>query len=152
MFEKFAQQARSAVVFAQDEACRRGDRRVGTEHLLIGVLHDRTVAATLGASPDDARRAADDLDRGALAEIGIDVSAFGSLEPAPGSARLPLTPGAKAVLARALAHTAHAGTRRIESGNLLDALLERRPPDPAAEILARLRRVGGGGAPFGPRP
>lgn len=136
MFERFAERARSAVILAQDEARRRGDRRVGTEHLLIGVLHDEGSAAAVGAGPDDARRIADDLDRAALAAIGVDASAFGSLEPARGAARLPFTPGAKAVLTRALAHTR---TRRIESGNLLDALRERRPPDPVAELLARLR-------------
>jgi ATP-dependent Clp protease ATP-binding subunit ClpA len=136
MFEKFAQRARSTVDLAKDEACRRGDRRISTEHLLIGLLHDPSIAATVGADPDDARRIADGLDRDALAAIGIDISAFGSLERAQGAARLPFTPGAKAVLARTVAH---ARTRHIQSSHLLDALLECRPPDPASEILTRLR-------------
>lgn len=135
MFEKFAQRARSTVDLAKDEACRRGDRRIGTEHLLIGLLHDPSIAAAIGADLDDARRAADGLDRDALAAIGIDVSAFGPLEPAHGGARLPLTPGAKAVLARTVTH---AKTRPIEARHILAALLECQSPDPAAEVLTRL--------------
>ena len=142
MFERFARQARDAVRIAVDEAGRLGDRRVGTDHLLIGVLHDPDVAHELGAGPQDARHVIHELDRAALRQIGLDPGSFGSLAPGAGAARLPFTPGAKSVLERALAHTTAERSRRIESKHLLAALLERDEPDPAAQVLARLRSDG----------
>lgn len=138
MFERFAQRARDAVFLAINEAGLRGDRRVGTDHLLIGVLHDPAVAEAVGADADAARRVADQLDRTALAEIGLDAGAFGTLSPAVGASRLPFTPGTKAVLKRTLALVAAEKARRIESRHLLLALLERDEPDPAAEIVVSL--------------
>ena len=138
MFERFATRARDTVRMAVAEAGRRGDRRVGTDHLLIGVLQDPAVAQAVGADAEAARRVADQLDRAALAAIGFDAAPLGPLAPAVGTARLPFTPGAKAVLARALALVAAGRARRIESAHLLAALLERAAPDPAAEILAGL--------------
>jgi ATP-dependent Clp protease ATP-binding subunit ClpA len=138
MFERFAKQARDAVFLAIAEAGHRGDRRVGTDHLLIGVLHDPAVAEVVGADPDAARRVADHLDRTALAEIGFDVGAFGTLAPGIGASRLPFTRGTKVVLKRTLALVTAERARRIESRHLLLALLECTEPDPSAEILAGL--------------
>jgi ATP-dependent Clp protease ATP-binding subunit ClpA len=138
MFERFAQGARDAVFLAIDEAGRRGDRRVGTDHLLVGVLHDPQVAQLLGVGDEAARLVADDLDRRSLARIGIDVGAFGELAPAVGAARLPFTAGTKVVLKRTLALTVAEKARRIQARHLLLAILERNEPDPAAELLAGL--------------
>ncbi|WP_425956499.1 Clp protease N-terminal domain-containing protein [Xylanimonas sp. McL0601] len=139
MFERFARDARDVVFGAIAEAGRRGDRRVGTDHLVIAALTTPSAAEVVGASADDARRAADDLDRGALAAIGVDAAAFGPLGPAVGADRLPFTAGTKTVLRRALALTVADRSRRLEAKHLVQALLERRAPDPAAELLARLR-------------
>jgi ATP-dependent Clp protease ATP-binding subunit ClpA len=138
MFERFARGARDAVFLAIDEAGRRGDRRVGTDHLLVGVLHDPTVAELIGVGDEAARLVADDLDRRSLAGIGIDVDTFGRLAPAVGAARLPFTAGTKIVLKRTLALTVADKARRIQARHLLLALLERNEPDPAAEVLAGL--------------
>lgn len=138
MFERFAQRARDAVRAAVAEAGRRGDRRVGTEHLLIAVLDDPAIAEVAGVDARAARLVADQLDRAALAALGFDAAPFGPLAPAVGAARLPFTPAAKAVLARALALVTAGRGRRIESRHLLAALLERRAPDPAAELLTAL--------------
>jgi len=139
MFERFARHARDAVLLAIDEAGRRGDRKVSTDHLLIGILHDPAIAQEVGAGPDAARQAADRLDRDALATIGVDAGAFGTLASAAGSTRLPFTPNAKSVLKQALAHTTTEKARHIQTTHLLRALLERDAPDPAAELLAELR-------------
>ena len=48
MFERFAHTARTAVDCARHEAGRRGDRRVGTDHLLIALLQDAAVAQVTG--------------------------------------------------------------------------------------------------------
>jgi len=143
MFERFAHEAREAVTFAVTEAGRRGDRRVSTDHLLIGVLHHPGAARTLGTTADEVRNLADRLDREALAEVGIDVAAFGPLAPAAGAGRTSFTPGAKDVLRRALTHAVSGKSRRIESGHLLLALEECAEPEPAAVLLACLHRHGG---------
>ncbi|MEV5500564.1 Clp protease N-terminal domain-containing protein [Nonomuraea fuscirosea] len=52
---------------APAEARRRGDRRVGTEHLLRGVLHEAEAAQALGADVESARSALAVLDDAALA-------------------------------------------------------------------------------------
>ena len=41
MFERFTDQARRALVLAQEEARIRDCRRVGTEHILLGLIHER---------------------------------------------------------------------------------------------------------------
>ena len=76
MFERFAGSTRNAVRYGVEEAQRRGDRRVGTDHLLLGVLRDADSAALVGVSIDDARETADALDRKALVAIGIDIGDF----------------------------------------------------------------------------
>jgi hypothetical protein len=60
MFERFTDEAREVVVEATREARALDHRHVGTEHLLLGLLHDRSgvggrAFASLGVSRDDAR-------------------------------------------------------------------------------------------------
>lgn len=126
---------------AAQEARRRGDRRLGTEHLLLGILSDEgsRVAQALGIDLVSARAALSALDRSALAAIGVDV---GPLEdpPQPVHSRrlLPLTSGARAVMKHTVEQTRQAGTARIETRQFLLALLDRERPDPAAELLGAL--------------
>src|SRR6266705_657818 len=71
---------------AAGEARRRGDRRLGTEHLLLGLLHDAgsPPARALGVSLEAARAASGDLDLAALAAVGIRVEHAGRApEPLP---------------------------------------------------------------------
>ncbi len=58
---------------ARDEAIRRGDRTIGTEHLVLALLIDpgSPTARALGCDLDSARRALDALDSRALAAIGV---------------------------------------------------------------------------------
>jgi ATP-dependent Clp protease ATP-binding subunit ClpA len=138
MFERFAATARTAVRGAVDEARDRGDRRVGTEHLLLAALNTPIGADLLGVSARTARAAADELDRQALAAIGVDVGDFRPTG-APGSGkRPPFSSGAREVLSRALALAAAARSRRIEHRHLLLALIERGRPDPVAALLSAL--------------
>jgi ATP-dependent Clp protease ATP-binding subunit ClpA len=135
MFERFTQSSRTAVRCGVEEAERRGDRRIGTDHLLLGLLHDKEAAALLGVSVADARASADDLDRKALAAIGIDVGDFRPVVAPRVVKHTPFTSGARAVMARTLAHTAAEKSRRIMPRHLLLALLELEQPDPAAALL-----------------
>jgi ATP-dependent Clp protease ATP-binding subunit ClpA len=138
MFEQFAAGARTVVSSALEEAQRRGDRRIGTEHLFLGLLHDTGSAATLGVRLDAARTALDDLDRVALAAIGLDVSGV-ERPPVPRShKRTPFTSGARSVLPRALTEVRKAGGRRIAQEHLLLALLDCELPDEAAVLMLQL--------------
>ncbi|MEZ2372204.1 Clp protease N-terminal domain-containing protein [Arthrobacter sp. RCC_34] len=143
MFERFAHEARETVTRAVAEAGLRGDRKVSTDHLLIGVVHDPGASQSLGVTADELRELADALDREALARVGIDVERFGPLAPAAGAGRASFTPGAKDVLRRALGHAADAKSRRIGAAHLLLALEECAAPEPAAILLARLRELRG---------
>jgi ATP-dependent Clp protease ATP-binding subunit ClpA len=126
---------------AAAEARRRGDRRLGTDHLLLGLLHDTDSAAAqaLGIDLDSARAASDDLDRAALAAVGVNVDHLGH-SPRPVFARrlLPLTSGAREVLKGTVEQTQKEKTRRIEARHFVFALLDRERPDPAAELLQAL--------------
>ncbi|MER6077605.1 Clp protease N-terminal domain-containing protein [Streptomyces sp. NPDC001833] len=138
MFEQFAAEARATVASALEETTLRGDRRIGTEHLLLGVLHDPGAVRALGTDLETARAALDALDRSALAVVGIDVQGI-DRAPIPASRkRTPFTSGARAVLPRALAETKKAHSRRITPDHLLLALLGCERPDPAAELLTEL--------------
>jgi len=127
---------------ATEEARRRGDRRLGTDHLLLGLLHDEEslAARALGLSLADARAASDALDRAALAAAGIQVKTLGEGSPAPFGRRLPpLTTGARAVFKRAIDEARPSRSGRIDSTHFLLALLSLQHPDPAAELLGALR-------------
>jgi ATP-dependent Clp protease ATP-binding subunit ClpA len=139
MFEKFARAARTAVDGARHEAERRGDRRIGTDHLLIALLDDATVAQTAGVDAKDARRAAEQLDREALAAIGIRLADWQpDREAAPGRRVLFMTAGAKAVIRRTLALAQAERAPAITTRHLLLAVLDQHDPDPSTALLAAL--------------
>ena len=125
----------ATIADAQAEALRRGDRKVGTEHILLAILHDPSTAAALAVDLDTARAALAALDRGALAAIGL-----GDLPDAPPITRidrtwLPISPAAKAVLTEALEESGHA---RRGPGYVLLALMRLERPDTAAELMDAL--------------
>ena len=126
---------------AAGEARRRGDRRLGTDHLLLGLLHDEDgrAAQALGVSLAGARAAAEALDMAALAAVGIEIDALGEGPPVPFGRRLPpLTSGARTVFKRAIDEARPARNGRIGTTHFLLALLALRRPDPAAELLDAL--------------
>ncbi|MGC1215240.1 MAG: Clp protease N-terminal domain-containing protein [Micromonospora sp.] len=140
MFEHFATGARVAVGAALEEARHRGDRRIGTEHLLLGVLHAHELdsLAELGVDLTRARAALESLDRAALAAVGVDVAGV-ERAPVPLSRkRTPFTSAARTTLRRTVGVVRHQGGRRIRPTHLLLALLECDPPDPAAEVFREL--------------
>jgi Clp amino terminal domain, pathogenicity island component len=122
---------------ARDEAVRRGDRTIGTEHLVLALLADPAspAARALGCDLDSARRALDALDHAALAAIGIQPGITAGPVQVRATGRLRLTPAAKAIL------TGIRDARKSRGAGLgivLGALLGLPRPDPAAELLAAL--------------
>lgn len=139
----------TTVAYACEEAEGRGDRRIGTEHLLLGLMREPELARALGADLDTAREALAELDRDALAAVGIDPAIDAPPLP-PGTAarrprpsvrellgpRLRLTPAAANAL-----RTASRGMRRgrkPDARRVLLELLELQPPDPANALIAAL--------------
>jgi len=58
-------------IYAREEARRRGDRRVGTEHLVLGLVSEPAMAEVLGRDLPTARAALDALDHDALVAVGL---------------------------------------------------------------------------------
>jgi ATP-dependent Clp protease ATP-binding subunit ClpA len=140
VFEQFTTAARVVVTGALEEARLRGDRRIGTEHLLLGLFHQpepHTVRA-LGIDLEEARTALRELDLAALAAVGIDARGV-ERTPTPASRkRTPFSSAAKSALGGALNEARKAGDRRITQAHLALALLQSKEPDPAAELLTHL--------------
>lgn len=132
---------------AQAEARLRGDRRVGTEHLLLGLLHDTGAppARALGVDLPTARAALVTLDHAALTALGLDLAdpPAGRNTPqptAPATAKrrlAPWTSGARTALGASVRATT-ARTRHHAPSHLLLALLDRDRPDPAADLIDAL--------------
>jgi ATP-dependent Clp protease ATP-binding subunit ClpA len=137
MVNHFSASARRAVRDATDEARRRGDRRVGTDHLVLGLLHDPQAADLLGVDLGIARAALDALDRRAMASVGVEVPDV-LRSPVAAAGRLPFTAGAGDALRRTLRDAQLSKSRLLEIRHLLLALLDRPRPDPAADLLAAM--------------
>jgi ATP-dependent Clp protease ATP-binding subunit ClpA len=141
MVKRLSEDARRLVLgSAAEEARRRGDRRLGTDHLLLGLLHDPTgePARALGVDLESARATDDALDREALAAVGIDAAGLALATDAAPGGRPALTSGARAVFQQAIDQARPAKTGRIETRHFLLALLDCERPDPAAELLQAL--------------
>ena len=142
MVKRLSEDARKLVLTeAADGVRRRGDRRLGTGHLLLGLLHDPAseAASALGVDLASARAAQDALDRAALAAVGINADDLSDIEE-PGGARRrpPLTSGARAVFKLAVEEARPRESGRIGTRHFLLALLPCERPDPAAELLHEL--------------
>jgi hypothetical protein len=125
---------------ALDESRRRGSKRLGTEHLLLGLLHDPASAAALGVGLDAARSALDQLDREALAALGLDVGALPAAGPPRKGVNLTpgrLTSGSKAVIDAAVRQTTRK-TRADAPRWVLFHLLTCEAPDPCGTLLDHL--------------
>lgn len=133
---------------ASEEARRRGDRRTGTDHLLLALLEDSSIEVALGVSLQQARQALASLDQEALRALGMGSGA--DAPPLPMRAvpknpritdvmtkdRLRLTPAAKKVLEDAVKPMRR--KTQVTAQQVLAQILTRQPPDPAAALLDAL--------------
>ena len=133
---------------ASEEARRRGDRRTGTDHVLLALLEDPSIDAVLGVSLQQARQALESLDQEALGALGMRSGT--DAPPLPMRAvpnkptirdiakkdRLRTTPAAKKVLEDA----SKPNRRRlyVTAQQVLAQILTLQPPDPAAVLLGAL--------------
>jgi hypothetical protein len=133
---------------AGEEARRRGDRRTGTEHLLLCSLEDPSIEVVLGVSLQQARQALESLDQQALGALGLGSGT--DAPPIPMRAvpekprirdvmkkdRLRMTPAAKKVLEDAVKPNRR--KTQVTAQQVLAQILPLQPPDPAAVLLAAL--------------
>ena len=133
---------------ASEEARRRGDRRTGTDHVLLALLEDPSIEAVLGVTLPQARQALESLDQEALGALGLvsgtDAPALPMravpkkprLRDVATKDRLRMTPAAKKVLEDA----SKPNRRRlyVTAQQVLAQILILQPPDPAAVLLGAL--------------
>jgi ATP-dependent Clp protease ATP-binding subunit ClpA len=154
MFERFEPSARQALSDARDEARRAGKDRIGSEHVLLGLLAQPGAAADAlagaGLTLPELRsrvpvRSARSLDAEALASLGIDLDAVrratdaafgpGALDRArrPSRRQLPMAEDTKRMLVDAVRHAHQHGAREITSGHMLIGILDQ--PDNCARAI-----------------
>lgn len=152
MFERFAAEARTAVVQAREEARMLGDSSICSEHLLLGLAGTGTdpAAAALRRAGITAealrsrigRAHQDRLDPDALALLGIDLDQVrraveerfgpGAMDRTGTGVRrspkrhFPFSSDAKEVLALSVRATAEVRTGSISSGHVLIGILDAR--------------------------
>ncbi|GAA0997463.1 Clp protease N-terminal domain-containing protein [Acrocarpospora macrocephala] len=131
-----------AVKAAAEEARQLGDRRIGTEHLLLGLLRDPGAASAraLGVDLSTVRAALAELDARALRAIGLAVGQAPRSRPRrhPPIAATALTSGARAAVNQAIKTTTRKNRATQAPVQLLLALLAERRPDPVAELIDHL--------------
>ena len=154
MFERFTQDARTAVALAQDEARRAGSPQIEPSHLLAGMLASRRglgfeLLEHAGLRLDATRRqlahrAPDDdvqLDAATLWTVGIDLDAVrqqaedsfgpGALDaprPTTRGRHIPFGKPAKKSLELALREALRLGAREISAGHLILGVLRTGEP------------------------
>jgi hypothetical protein len=127
MFERFTDRARRVVVLAQEEARLLNHNHIGTEHILLGLIHEGEGIAYL-----------------ALTELGISLDAvraqveaeIGQGSEAPGG-HIPFTPRAKKVLELSLREALQLGHNYIGTEHILLGLI-REGEGVAAQVLVGL--------------
>ena len=113
MFERFTDRARRVVVLAQDEARALNHNYMGTEHLLLGLIHEGEGVAAKALESMDVT-----LDK-ARAQV---VEIIGEGQSAP-SGHIPFTPRAKKVLELSLREALQLSHNYIGTEHILLGLL-----------------------------
>ena len=127
MFERFTDRARRVVVLAQEEARMLNHNYIGTEHILLGLIHEgEGVAAkaleSMGISLEGVRAQVEEI--------------IGQGQQAP-SGHIPFTPRAKKVLELSLREALQLGHNYIGTEHILLGLI-REGEGVAAQVLVKL--------------
>ena len=128
MFERFTDRARRVIVLAQDEARLLNHNYIGTEHILLGLIHE---AEGVGAKALESLGVTLEGVRDQVREI------IGEGNQAP-SGHIPFTPRAKKVLELSLREALQLGHNYIGTEHILLGLL-REGEGTAVKVLSRLK-------------
>ena len=127
MFERFTDQARRVIILAQDEARKLSHQFIGTEHFLLGLLHEHSEGV--------AARALADLGIGYDAVLALVEQALGrGTEPTSG--HVPFTADAKRAMEGSLRESIGRRHSYIGPEHLLLGLV--RDENDATRMLADL--------------
>ncbi len=127
MFERFTDRARRVVVLAQEEAKMLNHNYIGTEHILLGLIHEgEGVAAKALESLD--------ISLDAVREQVQDIIGQGQQQP---TGHIPFTPRAKKVLELSLREALQLGHNYIGTEHILLGLI-REGEGVAAQVLVKL--------------
>ncbi len=127
MFERFTDRARRVVVLAQTEASMLNHNYIGTEHILLGLIHEgEGVAAQVFESLD--------ISVGAARQQVEEMIGRGTAET---TGHIPFTPRAKKVLELSLREALQLGHNYIGTEHLLLGLI-REGEGVAAQVLRTL--------------
>jgi hypothetical protein len=127
MFERFTNQSRRVVVLAQEEARMLDHNYIGTEHLLLGLLHEGRGSAARALE-------ATDVTLQAVRDQVIEIIGRGQAQP---SGHIPFTPRAKKSLELSLREALQLGDGYIGTGHLLLGLIHQ-GDGVAVQILGNL--------------
>src|SRR6187402_628732 len=127
MFERFTDRARRVVVLAQEEAKMLNHNYIGTEHILLGLIHEgEGVAAKALESLN--------ISLDAVREQVQDIIGQGQQQP---TGHIPFTPRAKKVLELSLREALQLGHNYIGTEHILLGLI-REGEGVAAQVLVKL--------------
>src|SRR5690554_5589157 len=127
MFERFTDRARRVIVLAQEEARMLNHNYIGTEHILLGLIHEGEGVAA---------KALESLDislEGVRQQV-TDIIGQGQQQP---TGHIPFTPRAKKVLELSLRETLQLGHNYIGTEHILLGLI-REGEGVAAQVLVKL--------------
>jgi ATP-dependent Clp protease ATP-binding subunit ClpA len=127
MFERFTSQSRRVVVLAQEEARMLDHNYIGTEHLLLGLLHEGQGSAARVLTEMDVTLAA-------ARDQVVAIVGRGQQQP---SGHIPFTPRAKKSLESSLREALLLGDGYIGTGHLLLGLI-RQSDNTAVKMLGEL--------------
>ena len=127
MFERFTDRARRVVVLAQEEARLLNHNYIGTEHILLGLIHEGEGVAARGL---ESLAISLDSVRSQVVEI------IGQGQQSP-SGHIPFTPRAKKVLELSLREALQLGHNYIGTEHILLGLI-REGEGVAAQVLQKL--------------
>jgi ATP-dependent Clp protease ATP-binding subunit ClpA len=127
MFERFTDRARRVIVLAQEEARLLNHNYIGTEHLLLGLLHEgqgvgALALTSLGVSLEGVRAQVEEI--------------IGQGQSAP-TGHIPFTPRSKKVLELSLREAKQLGHNYIGTEHILLGLI-REGEGVAAQVLVKL--------------
>jgi ATP-dependent Clp protease ATP-binding subunit ClpA len=127
VFERFTDRARRAIVLAQEEARLLNHNYIGTEHVLLGLIHEGEGVAATALDSLGIRQEA----------VRVQVEAIIGHGPRAPIGHIPFTPRAKKVLELSLREAKQLGHDYIGTEHILLGLL-REGEGVAAQVLVKL--------------